>query len=73
LIGKWELAKPKRLLMKGISMSDIDLKASELVLELEKMGLYGLGYFAGLLVERKPNMAEQLRIAIKLNQEEMKS
>ena len=52
-------------------MSDLDLKASELVLELEKLGMYGLGYFAGLLVERKPNMAEQLRIAIELNQNEV--
>jgi hypothetical protein len=57
----------------GGIMSDIDLKASELVLELEKLGLYGLGYFAGLLVERKPNMAEQLRVAIEVNQEEIKS
>jgi hypothetical protein len=54
-------------------MNDIDLKAAELVLELEKLGLYGLGYFAGLLVERKPNMAEQLVLAIKLNQEEMQN
>lgn len=52
-------------------MSDIDLRASELVLELEKLGMYGLGYFAGLLVERKPNMAEQLRIAIEINQKEL--
>ena len=53
-------------------MSDLDLKASELVLELEKLGMYGLGYFAGLLVERRPILAEELVIAIKLNQEEMK-
>ena len=54
-------------------MNDIDLKASELVLELEKLGMYGIGYFAGLLVERRPNMAEQLRVAIEVNQEELKA
>lgn len=53
-------------------MSDIDLRASELVLELESLGHYGLGYFAGLLVERRPALAEELIIAIKLNQEELK-
>lgn len=52
-------------------MSEIDLKASELVLELEGLGHFGLGYFAGLLVERRPLLAEELVIAIKLNQEEM--
>jgi hypothetical protein len=52
-------------------MSELDLRASELVLELEGLGMYGLGYFAGLLVERRPMLAEELVIAIKLNQEEM--
>jgi hypothetical protein len=54
-------------------MNEIDLKASELVLELEGLGQFGLGYFAGLLVECKPLLAEELVIAIKLNQEEMKA
>lgn len=52
-------------------MKDIDIAASQLVLDLESIGLYGLGYFAGLLVERRPDMAEQLRIAIELNQKEL--
>jgi hypothetical protein len=52
-------------------MSEIDLRASELVLELEGLGSYGLGYFAGLLVERRPTMAEELIIAINLNKDEL--
>lgn len=54
-------------------MSEIDLKASALVLELEGLGHFGLGYFAGLLVERRPLLAEELVVAIKLNQEEIES
>ena len=53
-------------------MKDLDLKCSELVQELESMGQYGIGYFAGLLVEYKPLLASALAEAIKLNQEEMK-
>jgi hypothetical protein len=52
-------------------MSELDLQCSELVRELEGMGQFGLGYFAGLLVEYKPQLAEELVIAIKLNQEEL--
>lgn len=54
-------------------MKEIDIEASNLVLGLESIGLYGLGYFAGLLVERRPELAEQLRIAIELNQKELTS
>jgi hypothetical protein len=54
-------------------MSELDLQCSELVRELEGLGHYGLGYFAGLLVEYKPALAEELLVAIRLNQEEMKS
>ena len=52
-------------------MNDIDLRASELVLELESLGHYGLGYFAGLLVENRPLLAEELVVAINLNREEL--
>ena len=52
-------------------MKNIDLQASELVVELEALDHYGLGYFAGVLVERRPCLAEELVIAIKLNQEEL--
>ena len=52
-------------------MKNIDLHASELVMELEALDHYGLGYFAGVLVERRPCLAEELVIAIKLNQEEL--
>jgi hypothetical protein len=51
--------------------NDIELRASELVMELEGLGKYGLGYFSGLLVEYKPALAEELVICIKLNQEEL--
>lgn len=51
----------------------IEVKAARLILELEEIGLYGIGQFAGVLVERRPELAEQLVLAIKLNQEEMKS
>lgn len=51
--------------------NDIELRASELVMEIEGLGHYGLGYFAGLLVEYKPVLAEELVVCIKLNQEEM--
>ncbi len=52
-------------------MKNIDLHASELVMELEALDHYGLGYFAGVLVERRQALAEELVIAIKLNQEEL--
>jgi hypothetical protein len=52
-------------------MNDIELRASELVIELEGLGKYGLGYFSGLLVEYKPALAEELVVCIKLNQEEL--
>ena len=50
-------------------MKNIDLHASELVMELEALGHYGVGYFAGVLVERRAELAEELAIAIKLNKE----
>jgi hypothetical protein len=50
-------------------MKNIDLHASELVMELEGLGHYGLGYFAGVLVERRRTLAEELVIAIELNKE----
>jgi hypothetical protein len=52
-------------------MKNIDLHASELVMELEALDHYGLGYFAGVLVERRQALAEELVIAIELNQEEL--
>jgi hypothetical protein len=54
-------------------MKDLELKCSEMVEDLESIGLYGLGYFAGLLVEYRPNLAAALVEAIKLNQEEIES
>ena len=54
-------------------MKDLELKCSELVTELESMGHYGIGYFAGLLVEYKPVLASALAEAIKLNQEDLKN
>jgi hypothetical protein len=51
-------------------MSELDLQCSELVRELEGLGHYGIGYFAGLLVEYRPVLAEELSAAIKLNQDE---
>ena len=50
-------------------MKNIDLQASELVMELEALDHYGLGYFAGVLVERRRTLAEELVIAIELNKE----
>jgi hypothetical protein len=50
-------------------MKNIDLHASELVMELEALDHYGLGYFAGVLVERRRTLAEELVIAIELNKE----
>ena len=50
-------------------MKNIDLHASELVMELEAIDHYGLGYFAGVLVERRRTLAEELVIAIELNKE----
>jgi hypothetical protein len=50
-------------------MKNIDLHASELVMELEALDHYGLGYFAGVLVERRQALAEELVIAIELNKE----
>lgn len=50
-------------------MKNIDLHASELVMELEGLGHYGLGYFAGVLVERRRTLAEELVVAIELNKE----
>lgn len=52
---------------------EIEVKASWLILELESMGKYGTAQFAGVLVERRPELAEELRIAIELNQEELKN
>lgn len=54
-------------------MSDLELQCSELVLELEGLGHYGLGYFAGVLVERRPALAEELIVAIQLNQDELRN
>lgn len=54
------------------AMKDLELRCSELVLELEELGYYGLGYFAGVLVERRPALADALKAAIELNQEELK-
>ena len=53
-------------------MSDLELTCSDLVLELEGLGQYGLGYFAGVLVERRPALAEELIVAIQLNQDELR-
>lgn len=53
-------------------MKDLELRCSELVLELDALGHYGLGYFAGILVERRPLLADELIVSIKLNQEELK-
>lgn len=50
-------------------MKNIDLHASELVMELEALDHYGLGYFAGVLVERRRTLAEELVVAIELNKE----
>ena len=54
-------------------MSNLELNCSELVLELEALGHYGLGYFAGVLVERRPALAEELIVAIQLNQDELRN
>ena len=51
---------------------EIEVKAAWLILELESMGKYGTAQFAGVLVERRPELAEELRIAIELNQKEIK-
>jgi hypothetical protein len=51
---------------------EIELKASNLILELESMGKYGIAQFAGVLVERRPELADELALCIKLNQEELK-
>lgn len=52
-------------------MRDLELRCSNLVQELESIGQFGIGYFAGLLVEYKPILAVALAEAIKLNQEEL--
>ena len=52
---------------------EIELKASNLILELESMGKYGIAQFAGVLVERRPELANELALCIKLNQEELKT
>lgn len=52
---------------------EIEVKAAWLILELESMGKYGTAQFAGVLVERRPELAEELRIAIELNQREITS
>jgi hypothetical protein len=51
-------------------LKDLELECSQLVLDLETLGMYGLGYFAGLLVENRPQMAQALAEAIRLNFEE---
>ena len=53
-------------------MDDLELRCSDMVLSLEELGQYGLGYFAGVLVERRPSLAEELIVAIQLNQEEVR-
>ena len=50
---------------------EIELKASQLILELESMGQYGIAQFAGVLVERRPLLAQSLKIAIDLNEKEL--
>jgi hypothetical protein len=52
---------------------EIELKASNLILELESMGKYGIAQLAGVLVERRPELADELALCIKLNQEELKT
>ena len=45
-------------------MRDLELRCSNLVQELESIGQFGIGYFAGLLVEYKPILAVALAEAI---------
>jgi hypothetical protein len=52
---------------------EIESKASNLILELESMGKYGIAQLAGVLVERRPELADELALCIKLNQEELKT
>jgi hypothetical protein len=52
-------------------MSDIDLKASELVLELESIGNFGTGHFARVMVERRPELAKALYAALQLSFEDL--
>lgn len=52
-------------------MSEIDLKASELVLELDSIGNYGTGYFARVMVERRPELAKALYAALEVSFEDL--
>ena len=42
----------------------IEMKISEIVLELSDMGRYGIGQLAGVLVERRPDLAVALKVSI---------
>lgn len=52
-------------------MENLELKCSELVEELEKLGLFGVGYFSGVLAENRPALAKELYAALEVNFQEL--
>jgi len=54
-------------------MKDFELRISDLALEIDSIGHYGIGYLAGVLVERRLATAKALYAALELTIQEEES